>query len=152
MVGQINLYGKFLGGLLRRSKRIWYVDSIWSWWGHPTTIFHNQNYLHLLLSVPVGSQKQKLLLSQLHMQLAKRFHSCMSTWANVKALGQLLKQSGNCENCQSTVKALRKGSKRYGNCEITWGTVKALGQLLKQSSNCESGRSTVKGLWKMWKR
>ena len=67
LVGQINLYGKFFVGLLRRGKHIWDGDSIWRWWGHPTTIFHNQNYLHLLPSVAVGTQKQKLLVGQINL-------------------------------------------------------------------------------------
>ena len=56
---QINLYGEFFVGLRQHRKWIWGGDSIWRWWGHPTTIYHNRNYLHLLPSVAVGSQKVK---------------------------------------------------------------------------------------------
>ena len=59
LVVQINLYGEFFVGLQQHRKWIWGGDSIWRWWGHPTTIYHNRNYLHLLPSVAVGSQKVK---------------------------------------------------------------------------------------------
>ena len=32
-----------------------------------STIFHNRNYLHLLSSVVVGTQKQKLLVGQINL-------------------------------------------------------------------------------------
>ena len=35
---QINLYGEFFVGLRQHRKWIWGGDSIWRWWGHPTTI------------------------------------------------------------------------------------------------------------------
>ena len=45
------------------------VVIILGWWGHPTTILHNRNYLHSLTLVVVGAQKQKLPLGQIHPML-----------------------------------------------------------------------------------
>ena len=62
LVGQIHYTLIFVLCLLLCGKHICCSDSSCRWWEHPTTIYHNQNYLNFLHIVAVGTQKQKLPL------------------------------------------------------------------------------------------
>ena len=87
--GRLTCMVRFFVNLLRHGKCIWGGDSIWRWWGHPTTIYHNQNYLHLLPSVTVGTKKQKLLLGLARALGQVHKHSDRSTSARASCCKHL---------------------------------------------------------------